>query len=67
MAKQITRCLGCHTVTREFGGNSYKVELEEHVKNTLTGEIKTTNVVGRICKSCAIDAGYKVVRSKNGK
>lgn len=55
--KRVVRCVGCGELTRLYG--SYAVRVEERTHVTLTGEIKLQEIEGRICKQCAIKAGYK--------
>ena len=62
--KRVIRCLGCQKIKRYYG--SYAVKLMERTTNVLTGEIKEQEVKGKICSSCAYEAGYKQ-RSKKFK
>jgi hypothetical protein len=56
--KIVVRCLGCDKVVRFYG--SYSVRLKERTKLMLTGEIKETELVGKLCDECALHAGYKI-------
>lgn len=56
--------MGCKLVIRHYG--SYAVKLADHVESPLTGEVKEVELVGRICKSCARRAGYKIKDSSIG-
>jgi hypothetical protein len=63
MAKKIIRCLACNEVTKFYG--SYVAEIKERTVATLTGEIKEQEVRGKICRQCAVNAGYEV-KAKDG-
>ena len=56
--KVAVQCLGCGKLIRYYG--SFSVRLKERTKVLLTGEVKEQDVVGKICRECAIKAGYKV-------
>lgn len=56
--KIATRCLGCEKVVKFHG--SFSIKLTERMKNPLTGDIRETEVKGKLCRKCAAEAGYKV-------
>jgi len=58
--KVATRCLGCGKVVRIYG--SFSVCLTDRVKHPLTGETKEEKIIGKICRGCAGEAGYKTIR-----
>jgi hypothetical protein len=60
--KKITKCLGCPKVIGIY--KSYKAHLTEFVKSPLTGEVKEVEYTGRICPTCATNAGYKIGKKK---
>jgi|WetSurMetagenome_2_1015567.scaffolds.fasta_scaffold887054_2 hypothetical protein len=56
--KMVVRCVGCGKMVGFY--KSYKVHVLDRTTGTLTGETKTSEYEGKICRQCAIDAGYKV-------
>lgn len=62
--KRVVRCLGCSKPVRLYG--SFRVKMEEHTKLFLTGETKTEDIVGQLCRDCAELAGYKVKKKNEG-
>lgn len=60
--KRIIRCLGCGKTTKFYG--SYKAILHEHIKSPLTGEVKKTDMEGRLCRDCGVRMGYKIKKLK---
>ena len=56
--KKVISCLNCNTLVRV--SDTYKVSARIRTKNILTGDVKEEEVIGRICGTCAVGAGYKV-------
>ena len=61
--KRVTRCLGCNKIKRL--NLSYSVKLVDRITAGFTGEVKNVEIVGKICKECAEEAGYVTNRKKS--
>ncbi len=56
--KIATRCLNCKNVVKMHG--TFSVKLVERLSNPLTGDVKESEIKGKLCRICAGAAGYKV-------